>query len=128
MRLLLDTHTFVWWSTASSELGTTTIDRIVAADDVYVSLVSLWEIVLKESTPRPMLGTEDAFGWFAEAISVSAFTTLAIEARHLGRVQALPLHHRDPFDRLLIAQAQLEHLTLVTRDEQIPLYDVDVSW
>lgn len=128
MRLLLDTHTFVWWSTASPELGAGTIDRIAMADEVYVSLASLWEIVLKEATPHPILGTDDAFGWFAEAVSLSAFAALAIEARHLGRVQNLPLHHRDPFDRLLIAQSQLEHLVLVTRDDQIRLYDVDVTW
>lgn len=127
-RLLLDTHAFVWWATGSDELPPATVTAIAEAPEVSVSLVSLWEIVLKESTAHPMVGTSDAYGWFAEAMGHTDFTAIAIDARHIGAVQHLPGHHRDPFDRLLIAQARDTSSTIVSRDAQLPAYDVTVSW
>ena len=127
-RLLLDTHTFVWWAKGSEQLPVATIEAIRVAKDVAVSLVSLWEIVLKESTKNPMIGTDDAYRWFADAVAQTDFTTLGIEARHIGAVQHLPLHHRDPFDRLLVAQAQDERRNIVSRDGQLPAHDLVVSW
>lgn len=126
--LLLDTHAFVWWSTGSSELPSETIELIAEAPTVAVSLVSLWEIVLKESTPRPMIGTDNVERWFAEAMAATDFKLLSIEPRHIGEVQRLPLHHRDPFDRLLIAQAKLAGTAVVTRDQAFDNYDVEVVW
>jgi PIN domain nuclease of toxin-antitoxin system len=126
--LLLDTHAFVWWSTGSSDLPTETVELIADAQTVAVSLVSLWEIVLKESTPRPMIGTDNVERWFADAMAATDFKLLAIEARHIGEVQRLPMHHRDPFDRLLIAQAKLAGHTVVTRDRAFDNYDVNVLW
>lgn len=128
MPLLLDTHAFVWWSTGSSELPSETVELIADAPTVAVSLVSLWEIVLKESTPRPMIGTDNAERWFTEAMAATDFKLLSIEARHLGEVQRLPMHHRDPFDRLLIAQAKLAGRVVVTRDRAFGNYDVEVFW
>lgn len=93
-----------------------------------MSLVSLWEIVIKESTGHPMVGTDDASRWFADALAATDFSVVPIEARHLGAVQRLPLHHRDPFDRLLVAQAVAERRTIVSRDEQLALYDTSVIW
>ena len=127
-RLLLDTHVLVWWATDSRELPVATVDVIERADNVAVSLVSLWEIVIKESTKNPMIGSDDAYRWFADAMAATDFGSLAIEARHIGAVQRLPMHHRDPFDRLLVAQASETRRTLVTRDDTIPNYDVDVGW
>ena len=126
--LLLDTHTFVWWTTGSSELPPATVRLIVDAPIVAVSLVSLWEIVLKEATPRPMIGAANAERWFAEAMSATDFKLLPIEARHIGAVQMLPMHHRDPFDRLLIAQAKLSGHSVVTRDRAFVDYGIDVFW
>ncbi len=126
--LLLDTHAFVWWSTGSSELPSETIELIAEAPTVAVSLVSLWEIVLKESTPRPMIGTDNVERWFAEAMAATDFKLLSIEPRHIGEVQRLPLHHRDLFDRLLIAQAKLAGTAVVTRDQAFDNYDVEVVW
>ena len=127
-RLLLDTHAFVWWATGSDQLPTATVERITAAPNVAVSVVSLWEIVLKESTSHPMIGVPDAYRWFSQAMSTTDFETLAIEARHIGDVQHLPLHHCDPFDRLLIAQAKDTNATLVSRDAQLSAYDLDIRW
>jgi PIN domain nuclease of toxin-antitoxin system len=126
--LLLDTHTFVWWSTGSPELPDATVDLIVNAPIVCVSLVSLWEIVLKEGTSRPMIGTADAERWFAEAMAATDFKLLPIEARHIGAVQLLEPHHRDPFDRLLIAQAKLLGHAVVTRDRAFADYGIGVLW
>lgn len=127
-RLLLDTHAFVWWATGSDQLPVPTIDAIEHARSVSVSLVSLWEIVLKESTNHPMIGTPDAYRWFAEAMSYTDFSTVPIEGRHLGAVQHLPPHHHDPFDRLIVAQARDVGSTIVSRDGQLPKYDVTVAW
>lgn len=127
-RLLLDTHTFVWWVTGSSELSPSAIDAIDAADHVDVSLVTLWEIVLKESTKHPMIGTDDAGRWFSDALAATNFGTLGIEAAHLAAVQHLPPIHSDPFDRLLVAQADSANAVLVTRDARIPGYSVATLW
>lgn len=127
-RLLLDTHTFVWWATGSPQLPQATLESIVGDSEVSVSYASLWELVLKESTKHPMIGTNDAYRWFAEAMAQTDFRSIAIESRHIGAVQHLPHHHRDPFDRLLIAQARDGDLVLVSRDHKFASYDVTVGW
>lgn len=127
-RLLLDTHAFVWWVTASPELSAGAVGAIRGAAEVSVSLVSLWEIVLKEATRHPMVGTDHAGRWFADAMSATDFASLPIEARHVAAVQHLPGHHADPFDRLLIAQATDTGRAIVTRDRTIPKYDVLTVW
>ena len=127
-RFLLDTHAFVWWTTGSSELSPRAIDAIHKAERVDVSLVTLWEIVLKESTKHPMVGTDDAGRWFADALSTTTFDTIGVEASHLAAVQHLPPIHTDPFDRLLVAQAGATNAALVTRDRSIPNYDIATLW
>ena len=126
--LLLDTRAFVWWVIGSDRLPSSVIARIERAARVCVSDVSLWEIVLKESTKHPMVGTDDAHRWFDEARSATGFETLSITTRHIGGVQRLPLHHRDPFDRLLIAQAVAESLSVVSADTEFPAYPVETLW
>jgi PIN domain nuclease of toxin-antitoxin system len=126
--LLLDTHTLVWWAIGSPQLPPETVQLIGESKDVRVSLVSLWEIVLKESTRHPMIGTDDSLGWFNEALASTPFELLAISAQHLGGVQSLPDRHRDPFDRLLVAQAIHEGLSLVSRDATLSEYPVEVLW
>ena len=127
-RLLLDTHAFVWWAVGSTPLPAGTVEAIADADEVSVSLASFWEIVIKESTNHPMIGTPDAYRWFSEAMATTDFSTIPIEARHIAQAQHLPLHHRDPFDRLLVAQANDADLTIVTRDSEIEQYDVQHRW
>ena len=91
-----------------------------------MSLVALWEIVIRESKAGPILGISDAHAWFVQAMDNAGFHILGIRAHHVGAVQSLPLHHRDPFDRLLVAQATVEDLPIVTADSKIDLYDVEV--
>nr|WTB33293.1 type II toxin-antitoxin system VapC family toxin [Streptomyces sp. NBC_00830] len=121
MRLLLDTHVILWWLDDSSELSGEVKDLLDTEPSVYVSAVSAWEIAIKQSLDK-LDGPED----LAERVRDSQFTPLPITAGHGVRAGRLPAHHRDPFDRILIAQAQTEGMTIVTRDKWIPHYDVPV--
>ena len=121
MRLLLDTHAFVWWD--NDELPATVRDRIQAADTVYVSAVSAWEIAIKLA-----LGKITARGSLADAIDDYGFEPLSITVAHADAVRSLPSHHRDPFDRLLVAQAAIEGLTIVSRDPALRRYATPVVW
>ncbi len=127
-RLLLDTHALVWWVLDSTQLPPSLIGAVEAADEVAVSPLSLWEIVIKQSTGRPILGIADPSRWFSQAMSASGFSLLTIELGHIAAVHDLPMLHRDPFDRLLVAQASVEGLTLVSRDRQLAKYPVSVIW
>lgn len=121
MDILLDTHTFLWWDEA--KLPAAVIKRIQAADDVYVSAASAWEISIKAG-----LGKIVARVPLAEAIRDYGFLALPISLEHGDAVRALPPHHRDPFDRMLVAQARVEGLTLVTRDPAFAAYGVPIAW
>lgn len=122
MRLLLDTHALLWWLAGDERLGERA-RRVIAApeNDVYVSAASAWEIAMKAG-----LGKVSAPHDLAEQLDASAFVALPVDVVHALEVQHQPEHHRDPFDRLLVAQARLEGLTLVTADPRISRYDVPV--
>lgn len=110
MRLLLDTHVLIWWD-EGEELADRAREMIRAANEVYVSAVSAWEIAIKASLGRlrPKRAVSDA-------IAESGFEELPLLVRHSEALSRLPHEHRDPFDRMLVAQAMTETLTLVTRD------------
>ena len=118
MRLLLDTHVFLWAVTGSRELKPTARAYLSAADAVYVSAASIWEIAIKSRLGK-IEGDPEAL---AELIEPSGFIELAVSARHAAAVARLPLHHSDPFDRLLLAQAFTEPLRLVTVDRTLTAY------
>ena len=123
MTLLLDTHVFLWWIGDSPELSEAA--RAAIADPaslVLVSAVSAWEISIKRALGRIDLRDEE----FAYGMRESGFTELPVTAEHGLAAGALPPHHRDPFDRMLVAQAKSEGLTLVTRDREIAAYDISV--
>jgi PIN domain nuclease of toxin-antitoxin system len=119
--LLLDTHTFLWWD--SGKLPGSVVRRIQRAGAVFVSAASAWEISIKAS-----LGKIDASAPLAEAIDDYGFVPLSISVAHGDAVRGLPHHHRDPFDRMLIAQARVEGLVIVSRDELLRAYDVQIVW
>lgn len=122
MRLLLDTHVVLWWLNDSPQLGLEARGAIAASDNmVYVSAVSVWEIVLKRS-----LGKLEIPEQWAEALSEEPFRALPVTWEHATGVGRLPDLHRDPFDRLLLAQVLAENLTLVTHDEAMYRYQVPV--
>ena len=120
MRLLLDTHTFLWWL---SDWGHLAEDAVAAigdpANEVFISAVSGWEIGVKRAK-----GHLTAPDNLASLVEDKQFRHLPLTFRHAERAANLPMHHRDPFDRMLVAQAREEGLVLVTRDTRIPLYDV----
>jgi PIN domain nuclease of toxin-antitoxin system len=123
--LLLDTHVFLWALTSpsflSDEVQALLLDPRVP---VHVSAVSVWELAIKRRLGR--LGGADGID-LAAVVTESGFSELPVRGQHAARTESLPDVHRDPFDRLLIAQSLVEHLTLVTRDEHIRAYpDVDV--
>jgi PIN domain nuclease of toxin-antitoxin system len=118
MRLLLDTHVFLWAVTANRSLKSSARDLLSKADAVYVSAASIWEIAIKARLGK----IEADAAALAEAIAASGFQELPVSARHAAEVARLPLHHRDPFDRLLLAQAFLEPLRFVTGDGTLAAY------
>lgn len=121
MSLLLDTRTLLWWL-AGDPIEAEAADRISDPGVlVAVSAVSVWEIAIKAS-----LGKLRAEGSMVEHVAAAGFESLPISLSHAERAGGLPPHHRDPFDRMLVAQTQLEQLTLVTRDPAFQDYEVDV--
>lgn len=121
-KVLVDTQIFLWWLTDDARLSKKLRMVITAPrQTVFVSIISLWEIVIKESIGKLKLPrTFD----FQKAIKQYHFVLLPITPAHLERLRRLPLKHKDPFDRLLVSQAQEEEATLVTTDEQIKKYMV----
>ncbi|MCW3504434.1 type II toxin-antitoxin system VapC family toxin [Burkholderia cenocepacia] len=119
MRLLLDTHIFLWIATKDPRLSTRARRLISAADERFVSSASIWEAAIKAG-----LGKLDIdVGELIRAISASGIRELPVRAVHGAAVRDLPHHHRDPFDRLLVAQARHEPLRLVTADAHLARYD-----
>jgi PIN domain nuclease of toxin-antitoxin system len=124
MNVLLDTHVLIWWLRNSARLGKHA-KSLIRNDEtsVWVSSASIWEISIKAALDRLDIGHQ-----FEEQLSMelerSGFRPLVVKFDHAFKVRILPLHHRDPFDRMLIAQAQCENLTLVTADPAIMAYDV----
>lgn len=118
MRLLLDTHVFLWAVADSRKLGAAARRLIEEADEVSVSAASIWEIAIKSWLGK-LAGDAESL---AAAIDDSGFAELPVTGRHAAAVARLPLHHADPFDRLLVAQALTEPLILVTADKTLARY------
>jgi PIN domain nuclease of toxin-antitoxin system len=121
--LLLDTHVFLWWRAAISKIDPAVRDAIVRADAVFVSAASAWEVGIKLALGRLRLPDR-----FESGVEESGFEKLSVTFVHAERAGALPLHHRDPFDRMLVAQAIEERLTLITHDRLLEPYDVPILW
>lgn len=125
MRLLLDTHLVLWWM--AGEVSRISRKALAAlgseGHEPVVSAVSIWEAAIKRG-----LGKLEAPGDLLPQLEGAGVELLPITARHADLVAALPMHHRDPFDRLLVAQAKAEGLALVTDDERLRRYEVEVVW
>ncbi|MEU5562187.1 type II toxin-antitoxin system VapC family toxin [Micromonospora musae] len=121
MTLLLDTHVALWAITGDTTLGVEFLDRLRHEPDIFLSPVSVWEITIKQNAGK-LHGPPD----LAERVRDMGFRELPVTHAHAIAAGRLPSHHRDPFDRILVAQAITESLTLVSRDASIALYDVDV--
>lgn len=124
MQLLLDTHVFLWAAADLKRL--TTPVRIAlqdAANDVFVSAAAAWEIAIKYSLGKLPLPSPPAI-WTSSRIQKLGFTELPVRVAHASATATLPNHHGDPFDRLMVAQAQVEGLTLITADADVLKYPV----
>jgi PIN domain nuclease of toxin-antitoxin system len=124
--VLLDTHAFLWWCLDSPELSKKA-RKVMTAEDCFVSLASFWEIAIKVSLNKLRLpGVADRY--LTEQMSLNGFEQLEISFRQIMRCSSLERHHGDPFDRLLIAQAQEESLPIVSKDSQFDRYDIERIW
>jgi len=127
-RFLLDTHTFVWMAGAPERLGPAARERIDSpATDLFLSVASVWEMAIKRSlgklelpSPLPAFLEEQLAGTRAQILDV--------RREHVLRVEGLPWHHRDPFDRLLVAQARFESLPILSRDSIFDAYAIERIW
>ncbi|AEH89434.1 type II toxin-antitoxin system VapC family toxin [Mesorhizobium opportunistum] len=118
-KYLVDTHILLWVLNADSRLSDHHRDIFLAGREVIISAVSVAEIAIKKS-----IGKVTLTGDVVDILRSNGIPILGINELHAARLEHLPLHHRDPFDRLLVAQAQIEGLTLVTADRQFSSYDV----
>lgn len=123
LRLLLDTHVFLWWRADDRRVRHTVRETVAAADVVFVSAATAWEAAIKAALGRLKIPDTIEAGLLA-----SGFERLPISFAHAEAAGRLPPHHADPFDRMLIAQAWLEGLTLVTHDRQFAPYGVEIAW
>ena len=122
MRLLLDTHILLWWLEDGPSLSAMARELISTPENtVFVSAVCCWEIWLKQSLGKLRIPPD-----FAQRLAAESFENLPLTAPHTQQVAALPWYHRDPFDRMLIAQAQVEKLILLTADEALAEYGAAV--
>ena len=128
MQLLLDTHTLLRYTTADPRLSAPALAAVSNPDnDVAVSIASLWEVGIKVA--KGSLELDLTFPDFIlTAVTLPGFTLFGVSPSHVIALLTLPFHHKDPFDRMLVAQARTERLTLVTCDEKIALYDVPQLW
>ncbi len=118
MRILLDTHLLLWWLEANPSLSARAREMISSPENtIFVSAISLWEIWLKQSLGKLRLPVD-----FMERLAAESFENLPLTASQTRQVSLLPWRHRDPFDRMLIAQAQVENLILLTADESLAAY------
>ena len=128
MKVLIDTHVFLWWNSDDPFLSLRARETIAdGQNEVFLSAASAWEIAIK--TAKGKLILPEAPGQYIESrMGLYRFRPLPIQIRHAAHVYELPPHHNDPFDRLLIAQSQLEAMPLVTKDEDIQRYDLETIW
>jgi PIN domain nuclease of toxin-antitoxin system len=128
VRLLVDTHCWLWYLLAPEKLnaGAQALLRD-DAHEVFLSAASAWEIVIKHGLGKLRLPTRPET-YIPERMTALGHTSLSVDQRHVLWLTQLPLHHRDPFDRIIVAQAHVDGLRLVTADRQLASYPIDVFW
>jgi len=128
LKVLLDTHTFLWWITDDPRLSSHAREIITNGDnELFVSAATGWEIAIKAQLGRIHLPDKPEF-FVVEQLHLNGIQSLPIHMSHALHVYNLPKHHSDPFDRIIIAQAQLENLSILTADPKIAKYQVKIIW
>jgi PIN domain nuclease of toxin-antitoxin system len=130
MRLLLDTHTFLWLVVGSPNLSAPAQVALAdSANELFLSVALIWELAIKVSSPKQQLRLTDPLDvYIAKWTPVYQLNLLPIQSAHALQVLGLPDHHRDPFDRILIAQASVEGMSLVSGDGKFTPYPVTILW
>ena len=128
MNVLLDTHAFLWAISDDKKLSKTACKAFLdPGNRLFFSAVSMWEICIKIGLERLSLKT----GWIKNIqneMSTNAIQWLPVEMQHCVELTRLPFHHRDPFDRMLVAQARVEELLVLSRDARLSAYDIECIW
>ncbi len=128
MKVLLDTHTFLWWITDDPKLSLRVRGIISNGEnEVFISAATGWEIAIKAQIGRLKMPDEPR-RFILEQLKINGMKSLPIEMRHALHISTLPIHHQDPFDRMLIAQAQMEELPVLSADPQFGKYEVTIIW
>ncbi|NEP14196.1 MAG: type II toxin-antitoxin system VapC family toxin [Symploca sp. SIO2C1] len=127
MKLLLDTHTFIWWDSEPSKLSECALELLTDKNNLrLLSVVTLWEIQIKQQLGKLILNK--SLGEIITTQQNNFITILPITADHILALDSLPIYHKDPFDRLLIAQANTENAVLISCDSVFANYSVKVEW
>jgi PIN domain nuclease of toxin-antitoxin system len=128
MKLLFDTHTFMWWHSEPDRIPRDTLILLQNPNhELFLSIVSLWEMQIKIQLGKLTL-TDDLELVLRTQQERNNITLISLIFNHILELRNLPLHHKDPFDRLLIAQSKVEHATLISRDSVFQNYDCSVIW
>ena len=128
MKLLLDTHTLLWLVEDDPQLSQTALDLLVdPGNELLLSPATYWELAIKISIRKYQL-TDPLADYMAEAVQLYGLSILSIDVKHAEAIVTLPHHHKDPFDRLLVAQALVEQIPIVSSDDQLDAYGVTRIW
>lgn len=128
MNFLLDTHCWLWWLFEPEKLSDLAQETIAdRKHQLYLSAASIWEIGIKYANGKLPL-PQSPNQWISQQIAEDQLNVVDIKSTHAVEASALPLHHRDPFDRMLIAQSSLEQLVIITIDPYFSQYDIQVIW
>lgn len=129
MNALLDTHVFLWWITDDNRLSSEVRKFIENGENqIFFSAASGWEIAIKSGLGKLSLPTGDLAMFIEDQLRVNAFNSLPVQVNHALYVTHLPLIHRDPFDRMLVAQAMTEEMPIITSDNWLRQYHIEVIW
>ena len=128
MRLLIDTHTFLWFVTNDPLLSAAALDLLVdPGNEILISPASYWEVAIKVGIGKyPLAVPFDQF--FTQGIDGNDISILPLEVRHAAVLSSLPMHHKDPFDRMIVAQAMVEQVPIVSIDEALDAYGITRIW
>ena len=127
MRILLDTQVLLWASTEDPRLSSNAKKYLLDEHEIFFSVISYWEIVIKFQTGKLKL-LPDPITFLENQSAIFQLKHLHVDFLHVENLTKLPLHHSDPFDRMLIAQAVSEHLPILSSDKQFKRYDIEVLW
>ena len=128
MKILLDTHVALWWISGEDRFTPQAKELLLSGEhSFYLSIASAWEVAVKVSIGK-LPEFPGGVKTFLARVEQMPISLLAVEPHHVELVETLPFHHRDPFDRLLVAAAKADGMTILTADENIRKYDVSTAW